>query len=64
ARTFFQAITSQVIDLPGGNVGKPQGPGPNLCSVVSMFAKVQKIALADCLHTLSLRPYRRASSMR
>ncbi|MEB1461728.1 hypothetical protein VDQ66_21235, partial [Xanthomonas campestris pv. campestris] len=24
ARTFFQAITSQVIDLPGGNVGKPQ----------------------------------------
>ncbi|MCC5047337.1 hypothetical protein LLE59_08030, partial [Xanthomonas campestris] len=25
ARTFFQAITSQVIDLPGGNVGKPQG---------------------------------------
>ncbi|MEA9577052.1 hypothetical protein QYW47_20375, partial [Xanthomonas campestris] len=26
ARTFFQAITSQVIDLTGGNVGKPQHP--------------------------------------
>ncbi|MEA9594184.1 DUF4879 domain-containing protein, partial [Xanthomonas campestris] len=25
ARTFFQAIMSQVIDLTGGNVGKPQG---------------------------------------
>ncbi|MEA9482781.1 hypothetical protein VC290_21135, partial [Xanthomonas campestris] len=24
ARTFFQAIMSQVIDLTGGNVGKPQ----------------------------------------
>ncbi|MEB1349966.1 hypothetical protein VDP57_22165, partial [Xanthomonas campestris pv. campestris] len=23
--TFFQAIMSQVIDLTGGNVGKPQG---------------------------------------
>ncbi|MEB1722450.1 transposase, partial [Xanthomonas campestris pv. campestris] len=28
ARTFFQAITSQVIDLPGGNVGKPQVEHP------------------------------------
>ncbi|MEB1903215.1 hypothetical protein VDR63_22330, partial [Xanthomonas campestris pv. campestris] len=25
ARTFFQAIMSQVIDLTGGDVGKPQG---------------------------------------
>ncbi|MEB1161962.1 hypothetical protein VDP18_21980, partial [Xanthomonas campestris pv. campestris] len=37
ARTFFQAITSQVIDLPGGNVGKPQFQVHFHCSLA--FAK-------------------------
>ncbi|MEB1200345.1 hypothetical protein VDQ11_21950, partial [Xanthomonas campestris pv. campestris] len=39
ARTFFQAITSQVIDLPGGNVGKPQVLDPESKNAVAKHSQ-------------------------
>ncbi|MEA9729174.1 hypothetical protein, partial [Xanthomonas campestris] len=40
-RTFFQAIMSQVIDLPGGNVGKPQNLDPK-----SIFDELVELFIA------------------
>ncbi|WP_155247754.1 efflux RND transporter permease subunit, partial [Xanthomonas campestris] len=54
--TFFQAITSQVIDLPGGNVGKPQGLDPFHALVGATVQRARPVILTALAAILAFIP--------